>query len=231
LLRRADLLTTGPSAASRLRALGVAERRLAVVPPAVLIPAEVSPAKLPAIPEEARVLLCVGPFENHKGYRDAIWAFDILKYLYDDLYLLLVGTGPDRGRLEHFTGLIKASDRVRFLGPRADLTPVYARADIVWVPSRSAGGTNTVLEAMAAGRPVVASRLPELAALVAGGETGLLVPPGDKVALARQTRQLLDDAGRRQQMGEAGRRRAAEHFPAARLVEGMARLYDDTVTA
>jgi glycosyltransferase involved in cell wall biosynthesis len=81
------------------------------------------------------------------------------------------------------------------------------------------------LEAMAVGRPVVASRLPDLAEIVVEGETGFLVEPNNKAALARQTRLLLDDPLRRQRMGESGRQRVREKFTVARLVETCARRY------
>ena len=79
---------------------------------------------------------------------------------------------------------------------------------------------------MAAGKPVIATRLPALAEIVADGEVGCLVPPGDKTELARQTRFLLNDPDRRRAYGEAGRRRAAEHFSVEQLVRRCAELYE-----
>ena len=78
-------------------------------------------SELPELPSAARVVLSVGPLEPHKGYRDAVWAFDILKYLYDDVHLLLVGEGSARAPLQHFARLVRADDRVHFLGARTDL--------------------------------------------------------------------------------------------------------------
>jgi glycosyltransferase involved in cell wall biosynthesis len=80
---------------------------------------------------------------------------------------------------------------------------------------------------MAAGVAVVAADLPSLAEVVRDGETGFLVPAGDRVALARQTLRLLRNPDRRRQMGEAGRRRAAAHFAADDLVRRFAALYND----
>jgi glycosyltransferase involved in cell wall biosynthesis len=85
------------------------------------------------------------------------------------------------------------------------------------------------LEAMAAGRPVVASRLLALAEIVIDGKTGFLIEPGDKVALARKTRLLLDDPQHGRQMGEAGRLRVEQEFPASQFVDRFARLYEDGV--
>jgi glycosyltransferase involved in cell wall biosynthesis len=226
---RADRLVVGGEAeAQRYRRRGVPEDKLAVVPPGVAEADGRANAVVPDaldVPPSAPVIACVGRLSEHAGHRDAVWAFDILKYLYNDLHLLLVGDGPGRGRLEQFTRDVGAADQVRFLGPRADVAAVLARADVVWLPAR-AGGVNVALEAMAAGRPVVATRGPLVAEAVADGATGFLVPPGDKAALARQTRLLLDDPDRRLTMGAAGRRRAATTFAAAAMVERFAELYE-----
>src|SRR5262249_47302728 len=101
---------------------------------------------------------------------------------------------------------------------------------VVWVPSLREGGRGAALEAMAAGRPVVANALPGLAELVVDGQTGSLVKPGDKPQRARATRLLLDDPGRARALGEAGRRPAEEAFGVARLVGEAKRLYGQVRT-
>jgi glycosyltransferase involved in cell wall biosynthesis len=88
---------------------------------------------------------------------------------------------------------------------------------------------NVALEAMAAGRPVLASRLPALAEIVVAGETGLFFPPGNKVAMARQTRILLDNEDQRKKLGEAGRERARRHFGVQRAVAQYAEIYESAV--
>jgi glycosyltransferase involved in cell wall biosynthesis len=232
LLRAADRVVAGGQAeAECFRKLGLPGEKITVIPPAVEIRVtgsdEPSPAILP--PEvarpDARLLVCAGPLEVHKGFQEAIWATDILKYLYDHLHLMIVGDGPDRERLEQFVHIIGAVGRVHFLGTCKDTAAWLSRAEVVWVPSRAEGGIHVALEAMAAGRPVVASQLPGLAEVVVEGETGFLVPSGDKAALARRTRQLLDHPDQRQRMGEAGRRRVAEHFPPAAMVQRFVELY------
>jgi glycosyltransferase involved in cell wall biosynthesis len=154
---------------------------------------------------------------------------DILKNLADDLHLVLVGDGPDRTRLEQFARAIGVAGQVHFLGNQPDVAALLALAEVVWVPGRVDGSVNVALEAMAAGRPVVASDLPGLAEVVCDGETGFLVPPGDKVALARQTWGLLEDAGRRRRLGDAGRARVRQHFAAEDMVRRWAALYNSRV--
>jgi glycosyltransferase involved in cell wall biosynthesis len=226
ILRRVEgVIALGTTDAERYRRLGVADSRITLAAPAVSMPPNVEAAEVPGVAATERVLLAIGPIERHKGFREAVWAFDIVHHLYGDVHLLLVGAGPDRPRVEEFARHIDVLSHVRFLGPVADTAPLLQRAEVVWVPSLTGGGVGAALEAMAAGRPVVASRCPDLAEVVTDGETGFRVAPDDKAALARQTRFLLDDAELRRRCGETGRQRAAEHFSVARLVEACARRY------
>jgi glycosyltransferase involved in cell wall biosynthesis len=241
LSRCAWVAVPGAVEAERCRQLGLAADRVVTVPPGVGevgVPALAgSSAPQPAeagtptvrqslgLPETARLVVGVGPLEPAKGFRDAVWALDMLRALYGDLHLVLLGRGPAEPRLRAFVRTTGTVSRVHLVGPVPDVSGWLAAADLVWVPDRLDASLNTALEAMAAGRPVIASRLAELAEVVADGETGLLVPPGDKAALARQTRRLLDDPALRQRLGEAGRRRAAERFSAAAMVGRYAELY------
>jgi glycosyltransferase involved in cell wall biosynthesis len=228
LLGRTDLIVaTGSAEAERCRRLQLGDR-IVVVPPAVEDARSWAPQEKSALPAGlSYFVLCTGPLEPHKGFRDAIWGFDILRYVYPDLNLLVIGTGSDRPRLERFTRTARLEERVHFLGDRADVPALLGRAELVWVPSRAEGGMTFALEGMAAGRPVLASGLPGLAEVVSAGETGILVPPGDKVALVRETRRLLEDTERGRAMGAAGRRRVRDHFAPGDLVRRFAALYDD----
>jgi glycosyltransferase involved in cell wall biosynthesis len=228
LLRRCGrVIAFGQAESAVYQRLGVAAERLRVVPPAITIPAQSSVlAQAPGLPADSRVLLAVGPIARHKGHRDAVWAFDILRCLYDDLHLVIAGSGPDEERVRRFAETIRVQDFVHFPGPVADLSGWLARAEVVWVPSLREGGRQTALEAMAAGRPVVASRLPGLAEVIADGRTGFLVTPGDKADLSRQTRILLDRPELRRSMGEAGRQHVEEHFPRANMVEAFVKAWE-----
>jgi glycosyltransferase involved in cell wall biosynthesis len=224
LLRRAGrILALGEAEAQRYRRLGVPGQRITLVAPGVPLcerPAE--PATLPGLPDDARLVLCVGPIEQHKGHRDAAWAMDILRLVHPRLHLVILGQGPATDAVGRLVASNQMHAFVHLAGPVADVAPWLARAEVVWVPSLRPAGRFTVLEAMAAGRPVVASDLPELAELVVQGQTGYLVPPGDKVSLARQTRLLLDYPDLARQMGEAGSQRVREHFSLPAFQQGVA---------
>jgi glycosyltransferase involved in cell wall biosynthesis len=125
----------------------------------------------------------------------------------------LVVTGEPAGRPDEFT---------RFTGwqSQAELPRLYREADIVAVPTVAQEGlSRTSVEAMAAGRPVVASRIGGLPCTVADGATGLLCEPGDDADLARKLETLLDDAELRQRLGQAGRRRFEEEFTWETVIE------------
>jgi glycosyltransferase involved in cell wall biosynthesis len=228
LLRKVDrFIAFGPAMAETYRRLGLPPGKIRIVPPGVEAACNGlgSIAHGQMMAPGIRWIVCAGPLEAHKGHRDAIWAFDVLQFLYDDVRLLLVGSGSCRERLERFAAATGSGLRVQFSEPTPDLGQVLARAEVVWVPSLAEGGIHVALEAMAHGRAVVASRLPGLAEIIEDAETGLLVEPGNKVELARQTRWLLDEPDRRRQIGEAARHRVASHFSAADLVRRYADLY------
>jgi glycosyltransferase involved in cell wall biosynthesis len=232
LLRAADLIVaTGSAEAHCYQRQKVPPGKIVQVPPGVSTPSKSASGepcyRSLGIDRNARLIVCAGPFLPEKGFLDAIWAFEILHFLYDDLHLLLVGSGPDEERLKQFAGTIGAKNHVHFLGEQPDVTAWIGHSEVVWIPSLRRGGVNVALEAMAAGRPIVASRLPALAEIVKDGVTGLLVAPGDKVALARTTRLLLDDPQRCAQMGEAGRCRVDSDFTTTQLVGRFARFYED----
>jgi glycosyltransferase involved in cell wall biosynthesis len=223
--RASHVIALNPREVDWCQRLGIPEPRVTRVRPAA-VPQEITKPSMLPLPPEARCIACVGPLESAKGFRDAIWAFDILRQIVDPIHLLLIGAGADRPRLATFIQDSQTVDVVHQLGPRDDVPALLSKAEVVWVPSRRSGGVNAALEAMAVGRPVVATRLPELAEIVTDAETGFLVPVGDKVALARRTRQLLDNAALRSEMGEAGRQRVHQQFSVAELVRRCVAVYE-----
>jgi glycosyltransferase involved in cell wall biosynthesis len=127
-------------------------------------------------------------------------------------HLRVLGDGPFRGELEaqrHALGLDAA---VEFSGEVPDARPYLDEADVFVLATRSEGMPLSVLEAMAAGLPVVASAVEGLEEVVVDGKTGFLSPPGDAVALAERLRRLVDDPGLRRELGAAGHARAEKLF-------------------
>ena len=129
-----------------------------------------------------------------------------------DFTAFVVGEGPERTAVEAEVRRLGLEKDIELVGERDDVAEILAESDIFVLASRSEALPLTVLEAMAAGLPVVAPRVGGLAELVVEGETGLLVPPGDPAALADALGRLIDEPGLREQFGRAGRARAEEHF-------------------
>ena len=144
---------------------------------------------------------------------------------------LLVGDGPLREDVTaavHGAGL---EDDVVLAGERRGLGALLAGADVFVLASRSEGLPISVLEAMAAGLPVVASDVGGVAEAVVDGKTGLLVPPGDSGALAEALHALLGDPASRRTMGAAGRARARAHFDLPRFRDDHVALYERVLAA
>jgi glycosyltransferase involved in cell wall biosynthesis len=141
-----------------------------------------------------------------------------------NIALIYVGKGDLEEPLKAMVRRLNVADRVRFLGWRTDIPDLMHSFDIFVLPSRNEGMGRVIVEAMAAGLPVVASRTGGLPDLVSDGHNGFLVPPGDAAALGRAIRKLCDTADLRQRMGEQGRRRA-EDFSLQRMVDKLDALY------
>jgi glycosyltransferase involved in cell wall biosynthesis len=139
------------------------------------------------------------------------------------LCVRVAGDGPERAALE--TEIERLEAPVELLGERGDVAELLATADVFVLPSRSEGLPMSVLEAMAAGLPVIASRVGGVGELVVDGTTGMLVPPGDVNALARALERVAGDPGLRVRMGQAGRRRAEVEFGLDRCRRAHVDLY------
>ena len=140
---------------------------------------------------------------------------------------LIVGDGPLRVALEGHAATIGPAGRIRFTGTVADVRPLLAAMDVFVLPSWAEGMSNALLEAMAAGRPVVATAVGGNTEVVSDGRTGVLVPPGDPGAIARAVGDLLRDPDRAMRLGAAARDDVMRRFGARARVAELERLYEE----
>ena len=177
------------------------------------------------LPEKCFLIGLVGRLWPQKRIKDAIWAADLLKVIRQDFHFLVIGDGPDRQRLEMFRDQCRIRDRAHFLGHRSDVPRILPHFDVFWSSSAYEGQSNSIMEAMAAGVPIVATDIPGTRDLVVHGQTGFLFPLGDRAALARYTHQLLNDPALGRQLGQSSRQRMLSEFTVEQMVERHTDLY------
>ncbi len=186
------------------------------------------PADLSAfgIPSGSRVLLAVGRLDRQKGLHDLLAAMALVIRDHPEAHLLLVGEGPERPILERLMREMKLTDRVHLAGWRSDVPELLAGGYAFVLSSLWEGMPNVILEAMAAGLPVVATEVEGTSELVIEGETGFIVPRQSPQALAAALKAVLADPPRAAALGQAGRRRAASEFPWEKMVARYDELYE-----
>lgn len=146
-------------------------------------------------------------------------------------HLIVVGDGEERGRLERSAARLGLGERIHFLGWRADLETILPELDVVICASKNEGTPVALIEAMAAGVPVLSTDVGGVADLVAHGETGWLVPAGDPPALAQAIRYLLDNPALSRRVAAAGRTAALERHGVAGLIRRVEMLYTSLMAA
>ncbi len=202
----------------------------------VAIPGGVSaPAPLPltgaqvrdqlGLPATARLIVGLGELRRTKRWKDAIWATDLLQVAGHDVHLLLFGDGPQYERLRRFAAQANVAHRVHFLGRRPDAPRWLPLCELLWAPGSEGGHPRGILEAMAAGVPVIAADAPQMRELIVPGESGFLIPEGDRAGLARYAHRLFEDEAARQRIGLAARQRALSQFSEEAMVARYIDLY------
>jgi glycosyltransferase involved in cell wall biosynthesis len=229
-LRRADrVIPSTRTDGDRYRRIGVPAEQLTLIAPA-------APTVQPnansnstyrelQIPPGAPMIVAGGRSEAGFGPRDAIIAFDMLRYDLKQHHLAVLGAGDESSSLETLARSLAFDDfRVRIVRQSAGFAAAIRLADAVFV-TRPRSGIEDALEAMTAGKAVVGWESGDLAEIVEDKVSGLLVPLGDRAALAASMRAVLENPSYARRLGDAGRMRTVEHFGQARMVEQFARLY------
>jgi glycosyltransferase involved in cell wall biosynthesis len=234
-LRLADCVLANAEAVGRLAAAeqSVSSRKLRVVPNGIDVArfdalAAADPG-LPAVAGGApRIVVVASMNRQDKGHGDLLEAAARVQATGRAAQWLLVSDGSLRPSLEERARALGLRD-VCFLGKRSDVPAILARADLVVHPSWTEGFPNAVLEAMCAGRPVVAARVGGVPEVMLDGETGLLVEPRRPEQLAEAIVLLLANAQARRTLGGRGRARVIERFTVERMTATVEELYGDLI--
>ncbi len=234
------LVAVSPQVRDDLVALGIAPReRFAVIRLGIELDARVAAQQdgrsesrhYLGIPVNRFAVGWIGRMTAVKRTDDVLVAFKALRDRGVDACLCMVGDGPDRGQLErraHELGIVRDT---LFLGYQENVGPFYAAFDALVLPSGNEGTPVSAIEALAAGRPVVATRVGGVPDVVRDGEDGFLVDAGATDELADRLARLARDPDLREQMGRRGRERVLPRYAVDRLVDDVDRLYRSLLSA
>ncbi|MBK5254408.1 MAG: glycosyltransferase [Vicinamibacteria bacterium] len=181
------------------------------------------------LPLEAPVVAVFARLNRLKGIEYFLQAAALLAARFEDARFLIVGDSISeayRKELETLAASLGLGDRVVFSGFRSDVAELLSEVTVSVLPSLAEGLSNVVLEAMAAGVPIVATQVGGTPELVEDGVTGIMVPPRDAVALAQAIGSLLADPLWGRTMGERARGRVGEHFSLEAAVRNTEQLYE-----
>jgi len=214
------------AAAAQLVNRGLPNRKVVVIPNG--LPPEAFADAEPALPRSPGVVRVgmIGRMNDPvKNYPAFLGAAAKLAAKFPMLEFLLVGDGPLRPKLEAMARGLGLGERAKFLGERHDIRAVLAATDISVVTSLSESLSNAILESMAAGVPVVATRVGGNPELIRDGETGLLVPPGNEDGLVEALERLLEQPSLRAEYGQRGRELASANFTLDQMRKRYEQLY------
>ena len=208
---------------------GIPAEKFVVIPNAVELPRDDS--RNPSFPWIIGLVARLWP---QKRIRDALWAADQLKFSLLPFYLFIIGDGPEKESLLRFRDDLQLNDRVFFLGERDDVSRLIPCFDLLWNCSEYEGQSNSILEALSFGVPVIASDIPGNRELITSGENGLLISDFDgdetrrKTALSRETIRLLrpENHDLLKSWGEAGKTRIKRDFSVEKMIESHVELYE-----
>lgn len=183
-----------------------------------------------ALPGNARLIGVICRLYAAKGVQYFVEAAASVAARFDDVRFLIVGDGTEKAVLQAQAERLGIERKVIFTGFRTDTSKILSELSMSVLPSLTEGLSNTLLESMAAGVPVVATRVGGNPEIIVDGETGILVPSRNSEALAHAMCQLLEKPELADTMGRAGKQRIADHFSVEQTVRQTEHLYSDLLS-
>ncbi len=235
LTRRTDRIATNSRAVrDYCAAHGVPAEKFVVIPNGIGPAAASSVSRSELLAElglaaDVKLIGAVGRLWPQKRTKELVMAISQLNCVRDDIHLLVIGDGPQRAALERYRRLMNVEERVHFLGVRHDVSRFLPHFDCFWLASGYEGQSNALMEAMAAGIPVVATDIPENRELVVSGESGFLEPLDVRSAFGRRTLAILEDTDLGRRIGDAARERMLHQFSIEQMVERYTAMYREVL--
>ncbi|MEQ1796106.1 MAG: glycosyltransferase family 4 protein [Nitrospira sp.] len=219
------------------RGVGCAER-FAVIPSGIDVErfrrARVEGRRIPSgfnCPSDATIVGSIGWLTDIKGHRVLVEALSYLRDEYPKLQVVIVGSGGQQDALLAQADSLGLGDRIHLVGHRDDIEQCLAGMDCFVFPSLNEGMGRALIEAMAAGLPVVASRVGGIPAIVRHEENGLLVPAGDGRALSEALRRILNDRSWGDRLGQSASRTIGGEFGVRAMVDAVESVYQGALQA
>jgi len=220
------------SVVQRLLDSGVPAKKIRTIPNGIDVHAFERAQPLPALDFDGdKVVGMVARLDLQKGFEYLLRAARDLCVAFPSLKVVIVGDGPDRGAIEGMIQRFGLLSNVILAGPHSDMPGIYASIDIFVLPSLNEGLPMTILEAMAASRPVIATRVGAVPSLIRDGETGLLVNPGDTHGLRSAIARLLSQPDVCRRMGAAGHNWVSRNYTAEAMALKYSQMYDQVLGA
>ena len=226
----AGVVTVCGAFAGDLARTGIARERIVVRHNSVKPFSPPPPTEVEALrrqfPADTPILLVVGRLSQEKGQADFLTALDILRRKTSlPFHAVLVGDGPEQTKLEALRAKLRLESLVTMAGLQHDMRPYYAIATMVVMPSHSEGSPNVLLEAMAAGVPVVATRVGGVPEIATDRETALLTDPRNPESLATAIAQMLEDAALRSRLADRARELVEQSYSPEAYRRSLVEIY------
>ena len=178
------------------------------------------------IPYEAHLVLLLGRLHEGKGFDIALFALNMLP---QNVHMLIVGEGPEHGRLLDAVHADGQGHRAHFAGWIDNTSPFFAAADSFLLPSRNQSSCNVILEAWAHKLPVICTDIPAVKALVTPGENAVVIPPEDDVAVGKALQALVDDKELRLKLAQKGNKHVHDAYSQKIVMQAYDKLYRQAI--
>jgi glycosyltransferase involved in cell wall biosynthesis len=230
LKRFQGLAAVSDSVAQRLLDSGVAAKKIRTIANGIDVPTFERSRPFPVFEFDGnKVVGMVARLDLQKGFEYLLRAARELCATFPTLKVVIVGEGPDRQAIENMVQRFGLQSNVILAGQHSDMPGIYAAMDIFVLPSLNEGLPMTILEAMAASRPVIATRVGAIPKVIKDGDTGLLVDPGDVDVLRNALSRLLTDSDLGRRLGSAGHEWVSRNYTSEAMALKYRQMYDEVL--
>jgi glycosyltransferase involved in cell wall biosynthesis len=224
------LAAVSDAVAQRLLAFGVPTEKIKTIANGIDVTAFERAQPLPLLKDEGSIVVgVVARLDLQKGFEYLLRAARELCKMFPGLKIVIAGEGPDRSAIEEMIEQYGLQSSVVLAGQQSNMPAVYAAMDIFVLPSLNEGLPMTVLEAMAASKPVIATRVGAIPSVIRDGENGLLVVPKDTEGLRNAVASLLNDPARRRRLGDQAHAWVSQNYTSEAMALKYREMYEEVL--